>query len=251
MVALRRSDACYFSSRCWGYHPPPDAPFPFFRSRSNSWITGATRRQAAAAAASPCRSRTLARNAAYLPAPAPISFITNLAAWRIGASSRIEGAEVVRPLGLPYAACWLSLFISRCAPSCCDVGYTTFRVETDQDSSQGGSISAFGRRLDWPKVVCDPWRTASTRLLLGTSRFTARTGLSSLNPSNDGWRTRPSRVHAVKFNLGDTLRLGPSASLASGLDMATNVEASAPMRWSFAMMERPSWILQPVPTEPA
>ena len=92
-----RSDACYFFSR---------RAFPVFRSRSNSWITGATRRQAEAPAASPCRSRTRARNAAYLPAPTPISSITSLAAWRIGASSRIEDEEVVRPPGLPYAACW-------------------------------------------------------------------------------------------------------------------------------------------------
>jgi adenylate cyclase len=30
----------------------------------------------------------------------------------------------------------------------------------------------------------------------------------------------------------------------------TNGEASAATRWSFAMMERPSGMLQPVPTEP-
>jgi hypothetical protein len=38
--------------------------------------------------------------------------------------------------------------------------------------------------------------------------------------------------------------------LASGLGTATNGEASVAMRWNFARIDRPSWMLQPVPTEP-
>ena len=84
----------------------------------------------------------------------------------------------------------------------------------------------------------------------GTSRFTARAGLSSRSPLNDGWRTRPSRVQVVNSTSATSFGSVYRASLASGLRTAMKGEAPVPMRWSFAMMERPSGMLQPVPTEP-
>ena len=58
---------------------------------------------------------------------------------------------------------------------------------------------------------------------------------------------RPGR----ELDLTDELGLSPVGILASGLGTATNGELSRPMRRSLAMIERPSWTLQPVPTEPA
>ena len=89
------------------------------------------------------------------------------------------------------------------------------------------------------------------RYCFGFSRLTAFAGLSSLSPLNDGWRTLPSRVQAVNSTSATSCGWAHRASLASGLGTATNGEESAAMRWSFAMIDRPSWMLQPVPTDPA